>query len=91
MALALVSLEMLGPQYKTDQTQFEGGSNTLAPFIVSEMSPPSIRGRLVGMYEIGVRKYSDDRSRGKIGGKVTDLVLRRRLLALEAVSYHRLA
>lgn len=32
-----------------------GGSNTLAPFLVSEMSPPTIRGRLVGMYEIGVQ------------------------------------
>ncbi|KAL7010160.1 hypothetical protein EMMF5_000180 [Cystobasidiomycetes sp. EMM_F5] len=32
-----------------------GGSNSVAPFLVSEMSPPSIRGRLVGMYEIGVQ------------------------------------
>jgi MFS family permease len=35
-----------------------GGSNTVAPYIVAEMAPPSIRGRLVGIYEIGVQLVS---------------------------------
>lgn len=32
-----------------------GASNALAPYIVSEISPPAIRGRLVGLYEVGVQ------------------------------------
>ena len=30
-----------------------GIASSLAPLYISEISPPAIRGRLVGMYEIG--------------------------------------
>jgi MFS family permease len=30
-----------------------GGSSNMVPIYISELSPPAVRGRLVGIYELG--------------------------------------
>lgn len=39
----------------TNETQGVGAASMLVPLYISEIAPPSIRGRLVGIYEMGVQ------------------------------------
>lgn len=52
--MPLRSLALLGALL-ISASQGVGGASMLVPLYIAEVSPPTIRGRLVGVYEIGVQ------------------------------------
>jgi len=52
-----------------------GAASNLTPLYISEISPPAIRGQLVGMYEIGWQSASFSRSSARRARSATDPLL----------------